>query len=100
MVIKGLRALEPFGVGNPRPMFYTGSTELAAGPRVMKEKHLAMSVRQGGRLFRAVGWRMAERSAFIKEHKSELDLAFNLAENTYRGERTVELSLADLRRGS
>ena len=100
MVVEGLRAMEPFGAGNPRPMFHTGAAELADGPRVMKEKHLSMSVRQGGRLFRAVGWRMAERSAFIKENRRELDLAFNLAENTYRGERTVELSIADLRRGS
>ena len=100
MVVEGLRAMEPFGAGNPRPMFYTGVTELADGPRVMKEKHLAMSVRQGGRIFRAVGWRMAERSAFVKENRRELDLAFNLTENTYRGEHTIELSIADFRKGT
>ena len=100
MVVEGLREMEPFGAGNPRPMFYTGVTELADGPRVMKEKHLAMSVRQGGRIFRAVGWRMAERSAFVKENRRGLDLAFNLTENTYRGEHTIELSIADFRKGS
>ena len=58
-VVEGLRAMEPFGSGNPRPVFHTGPVELANGPRVMKSKHLSMSVRQDARVFRAVAWRMA-----------------------------------------
>lgn len=99
-MVKGLRAMEPFGAGNPRPVFHTGSAELAQGPRVMKESHLAMSVRQNGRLFRAVGWRMADRSEFVRRNGGELDLAFSVTENFYRGERTVELSIADVRKAT
>ena len=96
-VVDGLRAMEPFGAGNPRPMFHTGPVELANGPRVMKSRHLSMSVRQGTRVFRAVAWRMAHRAEFVAKHAGALDLAFNLTENHYRGEHTVELSVADIR---
>ena len=96
-VVEGLRAMEPFGAGNPQPVFHTGPVEVASGPRVMKSKHLLMSVRQEARVFRAVAWRMAERADFVSHHRGALDLAFHLTENHYRGEHTVELSVADIR---
>ena len=96
-VVEGLRAMEPFGAGNPRPVFHTGPVELARGPRVMKSRHLSMAVRQDTRVFRAVAWRMAERAEFVTRHGDALDVAFNLTENHYRGEHTVELSVADIR---
>jgi len=96
-LVAGLRAMEPFGAGNPRPMFQTGPVELAGGPQIMKSKHLSMTVRQQGRVLRAVAWRMSERAEFITEHKNDLDLAYHLTENHYRGERTVELSIADIK---
>ena len=95
-VVEGLRAMEPFGAGNPRPLFHSGPVELAQGPRIMKSKHLSMSVRQDTRVFRAVAWRMAERAAFVTQHRHGLDIAFNLTENHYRGEHTIELSVADI----
>ena len=96
-IVEGLRRMEPFGAGNPRPVFHTGSVELANGPRVMKSRHLSMSVRQDARVFRAVAWRMAERAEFVTRHARALDIAFHLTENHYRGEHTVELSVADIR---
>ena len=98
-MIGGLRAMEPFGAGNPRPVFHSGPLQLADAPRVLKSRHLAMRVRQEGRVFRAVAWRMADRADFVSRHRDALDLAFNLTENNYRGERTIELSVTDIRRG-
>ena len=98
-VMAGLKAMEPFGSGNPRPVFHSGTLQLADGPRVLKSRHLAMRVRQQGRVFRAVAWRMADRADFVTRHGDALDLAFHLTENAWRGERTVELSVADIRPG-
>jgi single-stranded-DNA-specific exonuclease len=95
-VVEGLRAMEPFGAGNPRPVFHTGPVELARSPRVMKARHLALTVRQDTRVMRAVAWRMADRLDFVTTHSTALDLAYNLTENHYRGETTVELSVADI----
>ena len=96
-MMAGLRAMEPFGAGNPRPVFHSGALELADAPRVLKSRHLAMRVRQRGRVFRAVAWRMADRADFVRRHGNALDLAFHVTENAWRGERTVELSVADIR---
>ena len=98
-LMAGLRAMEPFGAGNPRPVFHSGPVQLADGPRVLKSRHLAMRVRQQGRVFRAIAWRMADRADFVTRHGNALDLAFNLTENNYRGERTLELSVTDVRAG-
>jgi hypothetical protein len=57
-----------------------------------------MSLRQDGRIFRAIAWRAAERHDFLAEHKAALDVAFSLEQNQYNGESYVELTLADIRR--
>jgi single-stranded-DNA-specific exonuclease len=97
-VAAGVASLAPFGAGNPRPVFAARRVEIIDGPRKLKERHLKMALRQDGRIFRAVAWRAAERHDFIEEHKSAVDVAFSLDQNTYMGESRLELTLADVRR--
>jgi single-stranded-DNA-specific exonuclease len=47
-------ALQPFGMGNHQPVFIARGVTLAGAPRVMKEKHLALMLRQRGDEYRAV----------------------------------------------
>jgi single-stranded-DNA-specific exonuclease len=96
-LVDEVRSLEPFGMGNPRPVFCAGPVEVVDGPRRLKERHLKMAVRQAGRIFRVVAWRAVEREAFLVEHKGALDLAFSLTENTFNGETRVELTMCDAR---
>lgn len=96
-LVEEIRSLEPFGLGNPRPIFSVDAVEVVDGPRRLKDRHLKMAVRQGGRIFRVVAWRAVEREAFLVEHKSALDLAFSLTENTFNGETRVELTMCDAR---
>ena len=41
---KILQRLEPFGVGNPQPVFAARSVRLMASPRVMKDKHVKLKL--------------------------------------------------------
>lgn len=96
-LLAGLDALEPFGVGNRRPVFHAEAVEVVDGPRVIKERHLAMTVRQGRARFRAMAWRAAEQEEFVRARRGALDVAFSLTENTWRNETSIELSVADVK---
>lgn len=96
-LVDALGQLAPFGCANPRPVFESSGIEILGGPSIMKERHLSMTVRQEGRLFRAVAWRSADRLAQLQEHRQSIDLAFSVAENTWRGTSAIELEVADIR---
>ena len=96
-LVEDVLSLEPFGLGNPRPVFCAGPVEIVDGPRRIKERHLKMAVRQHGRIFRAIAWRSVEREPFLVEHRGALDVAFSLTQNTFNGETNTELTLADMR---
>jgi single-stranded-DNA-specific exonuclease len=96
-VASGIASLAPFGAGNPRPVFAARRVEIVDGPRKLKERHLKMTLRQEGRIFRAVAWRAAERHDYCTEHKAALDVAFSLEHNQFNGESYVELTVADVK---
>jgi single-stranded-DNA-specific exonuclease len=96
-LLDGLQAMEPFGLGNPRPVFSASPVDLTEPPRVMKERHLSMTLRQDGRVFRGIAWRAAERAGFFQEHRANLALAFSLDRNEYQGETYLQLTVCDIR---
>ncbi len=96
-LVEEVMSLEPFGIGNPRPVFFAGPVEIVEGPRRIKERHLKMSVRHHGRIFRAMAWRAADREPLVTLNRGALDIAFSLTENTFNGETRTELTLVDLR---
>jgi len=89
-----LSQLEPFGFGNPTPVWAARGVRVLAPPRVLKEKHLRLRVTQGASAFDALGWGMADRSLELRAGDN-LDLAFTLDENCYQGERTLQLVVKD-----
>src|SRR2546421_1840874 len=62
-----LRQLEPFGHGNPEPVFASREVSLLLLPRIIKEKHVKFRVNQresetkASYNYEAMGWRMAGR---------------------------------------
>jgi len=96
-VVSELSALAPFGTGNPRPVFRSSSVEVVDGPRLLKERHLKMTFRQEGRIIRGIAWRAADRESFVAAHRGAIDVAFSLEQDTWNGERYLQLSVADFR---
>ncbi len=96
-LVRGLDAMGPFGLANPRPVFHARPVEIVDGPRSIKERHLQMTFSQEGRRFRAIAWRAAERAEFLDKHRSGVNLAFSLEKNEFQGETYLELSVADIK---
>ncbi|MBI1983397.1 MAG: single-stranded-DNA-specific exonuclease RecJ [Acidobacteria bacterium] len=93
-LFEAVQRLEPFGAGNPKPVFAARGARLMAPARVLKEKHLKLRVKQGDKAFDALAWRQAERSGELASGQS-LDLAFTLDANVYQGVSTLQLVLRD-----
>jgi single-stranded-DNA-specific exonuclease len=53
-LFRALELLEPYGMGNPEPIFSARWTELAAPPRILKEKHIKLKLRAGQPLSQVV----------------------------------------------
>jgi len=96
-VMSEFAALAPFGPGNPRPKFHTNGVAIVDGPRVLKERHLKMSVKQNGRVLRAIQWNAAEREPNLTAKKAGVEIAYAIEENEYQGTKYVELRLEDFR---
>src|SRR5262249_24426540 len=92
-VVPDLSTLAPFRAGHPCPIFRTSRVEIVDGPRRLKERHLKMAFKQDGRILRGISWRASERENFVAEHRAAIDLAFSLENDTYNGERYLQLSV-------
>ncbi len=96
-VASELSALAPFGAGNPTPVFRASRVEIVDGPRRIKDRHLKMAFKQDGRILRGIAWRASERETFVAEHRAAIDLAFSLEQDTWNGEKYLQLSIADFK---
>ena len=96
-VASEVASMAPFGAGNPNPVFRASRVEVIDGPRRIKDRHLKMAFRQDGRVLRGIAWRASEREEFVSEHRGAIDLAFSLEQDTWNGEKYLQLSVADFR---
>ena len=90
-----LSKLEPFGMGNPTPVFGACGLRLVATPRVLQEKHLKLRVGQAARTLDAIGWGWAARAPALAAGQ-QVDLAFTLEENNYQDMASLQLVIKDL----
>jgi single-stranded-DNA-specific exonuclease len=94
-VYKLLSQFEPFGPGNPRPVFVSRNVYLALEPRVVGEEHLKLVFRQEGITVDAIGFGLGHLAE--KLDNRPLDVIFSLQENVWRGKSTIQMNLKDLK---
>jgi single-stranded-DNA-specific exonuclease len=85
--------LQPFGNGNPQPLFLAREVEPVAPPRVMNEKHLLFRLRQGDRHRRAVYFNGAPNQL----PPAPWDVAFRIRADEYGGETLVAMHIEAVR---
>lgn len=92
-----LGALEPFGAGNPRPVFVTRGFRLMSEPQIIKEQHLKLRVAgENNRPLEAIWWRGVEESEHLPQANQRLDLAYELEVNRWNGEVKLQLNVRDM----
>jgi single-stranded-DNA-specific exonuclease len=98
-VVEELRRLEPFGAGNPKPVFVTKDLYIDEEPFVMKEKHLKLKLAGSrGKRFEAVWWDGVERSkGRTLGRGNSIELAYTPEANVWQGNTRLQLVVEDLR---
>jgi len=85
--------LQPFGNGNPQPIFFARAVEPVGPPRVSNEKHLIFRLRQGNRHRRAVYF----DGAATELPSPPWDVAFRIGVDEYDGETLVGMPIEAVR---
>jgi single-stranded-DNA-specific exonuclease len=107
VLVGWLRKLEPFGHGNPEPVFVARGVRLLSPPRIMKDRHLRLELAQdsvqpqplpgSSGALRAVGWHHAARATQLGLAQGSLiDLAYRIRENEHPEYGGLEVEIAGI----
>ena len=90
-LVDGLKRTGPFGQDNPEPVWAVCGVK-AVDSRILKEKHLKLTLSDGKARCEAIGFNLAE-----KLPSGPIDVAFTLQENVWNGRTTLQLNIRDIR---
>lgn len=93
-LLEELEALQPYGQGNPEPIFGLEKVRVSGLPKVVGRNHLSFSIDSGAGLVRGIFWGGASEPL---PRGSDLDLVVKVKASYWRGRRSLQLELQDWR---
>ena len=101
-MVRLMKMLGPFGPANHHPVLVSRDLSVIGKPRTIGKgkNHLRFRVKQNGRVMDAIGFGMAHFADQLNDSRDRLDLAYNLEENTFRGETSLQLRIKDIKPGT
>ena len=94
--LEALSALEPYGSGNARPVFCLLGATLLRTQNVGQNRHLKLRLGKGSAQFDGIFFSTVAEDCGCRAG-DRVDAAFYLQINEFRGSRTVQLQMVDLR---
>ena len=94
--VKELDRLEPYGTGNPRPVFALMGVAAESVQSVGQGRHMKFRLAKGAARFDGIFFSVTEEECGIREDM-RVDAAFYLQPNTFRGTTSLQLQLIDIR---
>ena len=94
--IDALCALEPCGNGCPKPVLMLENMTIERISLIGGGRHIRLRLRQGHHILNAISFSTTPESASI-EPGDVVDVAFQPQINEFRGERSVQLNIMDIR---
>ena len=92
-LMRELEVMQPFGVGNPEPVFATYGAEVCE--RKVFSAGVRLRLRQAGKVMSGVIFGVGDE--YPGQPGEMLDVAYRLTENQWNGNTSVELKIADVR---
>ena len=93
-LLRELKILEPYGIGNPEPLYMTVNAEVCE--RKVFSAGIRYRLRQGGRVVSGVIFGAGDTFPGVPGER--IDVAYRLCENEWNGATSVEMKIVDLRR--
>ncbi|MCK9603869.1 MAG: DHHA1 domain-containing protein, partial [Candidatus Omnitrophica bacterium] len=94
-IVSELEKLEPFGAGNPEPLFYTRNLKLKGQPQVLSRDTLKFWVTDGEVTLQAIGFGMGSFKESLMEAAS-FDLVYSPRMDSWRDETSLLLETKDI----
>jgi len=94
-----LQSLEPYGAGNPPPVFMTKNLRCLSEPTVIKDRHLKMRLAgSNNRPTEAIWWNCIESGEPTPQVKGSIEVAYTIETTVWRDEFKLQLNVRDLRK--
>ena len=90
-----IQQLAPFGKGNSVPVFASQKMNITGGPWVLKTHHLKLKVQCNDSQVDAIWWKNANFADTIGD-ASQVDLAYTMERDRYKGQEKLLLGIQDL----
>lgn len=94
-----LRHLEPFGPGNPRPLFVTHNLINHRDTRTVGKQgeHLRLDMTDRTHAITGIAFGRADMTSYI-QNGNAVDLCYELSENTYNHHTNIQMMVHDIRK--
>jgi single-stranded-DNA-specific exonuclease len=96
-LVKEIDKLTPFGIGNPKPVFFSTNLSLKDYPRILKEKHIRMKLYDHSETIDAIGFNMAGFYDDVTKNSGSIAVAYSPEINEWEGNKTMNLVLKDIK---
>lgn len=90
-----IKRMEPFGPENLKPVFMIKNV-IAQYPTILKEKHLKFVIAGSQQWIQVIAFNMGHLYELVTNSKP-IDIAFQLEENNWNGQRTLQLKVVDIK---
>jgi single-stranded-DNA-specific exonuclease len=97
-LLKELELLQPYGQGNPRPIFLSPPLKVLRHRFFSQKKHLELHLSDttDGTSMRAVAWRQGERWQDTPLERGALKIAYTPRQSKFNGLLQIELAVQDI----
>ncbi|MFH1381046.1 MAG: DHHA1 domain-containing protein, partial [Candidatus Omnitrophota bacterium] len=95
-LLDSIEKLNPFGEGNPRPVFVSRGLTVKSKPSVVGRKSLKFWVSDGEQMFEAIGFGMGDYFSLVNG-ADFIDLAYCLSWNDWGSQNSIQMEIKDIK---
>jgi single-stranded-DNA-specific exonuclease len=93
--MESLNLLEPYGNGNPPPVFYADVRQIWP-PKIIGKTHLKLYLEDNDRLLEAIAFGFAHRKEELMNKNMKLRIAFTPVINNFHNKSSLQLQIRDI----